>query len=150
MAFFGHHLFINVRIARELMDQDQLHSETTAVLLIAHGSRRAEANQELVDLAARLLNDRLYKIIEPSFLELAEPDIVTGGSACVARGAGRVLMIPYFLSAGVHIRRDLAAAREELSQQFPEVDFRLGVPLGPHDLLDKLVRERVRELDVTG
>ena len=30
---------------------------TTAILLIAHGSRRAEANQELVDLAKRLLTD---------------------------------------------------------------------------------------------
>lgn len=135
------------RIVREVMNQAQPHSETTAVLLIAHGSRRAEANQELVDLAARLMADGKYPIIEPSFLELAEPDIVAGGSACVARGASRVLMIPYFLSAGVHIRRDLAEAREELSQKFPEVVFRLGPPLGPHDLLDKLVRERVRELD---
>ena len=75
-------------------------------------------------------------IVEACFLELAEPDIATGGSRCVARGATRVLMIPYFLSAGVHLLRDLTRAREELSRRHPGIEFRLGPPLGPHPLLD--------------
>jgi len=124
-------------------------SKTTALLLMAHGSRRAEANQELVDLAERLLKLNEYSIIEPCYLELAEPDIVTSGSTCVSKGATRVLMVPYFLSAGVHIRRDLAEARDQLMEKHPEIEFRLGPPLGPHEFLDKLVQERVRELDIT-
>lgn len=120
---------------------------STAVLLIAHGSRRAEANQELVELARRLLADGTYAIVEPSFLELAEPDIVTGGTTCVEKGASMVLMVPYFLSAGVHIRRDLTEARDQLAAAHPRISFRLGQPLGPHTLLDNLVRERIRELD---
>jgi len=121
----------------------------TALLLMAHGSRRAQANQELVDLAQRLLKLGHYTVIEPSFLELADPDIVTGGSTCVFKGATRVLMVPYFLSAGVHIQRDLAEARNLLILKYPEIEFRLGLPLGPHELLDNLVLERVRELDAT-
>ena len=31
----------------------------------------------------------------------AEPDIAGGGARCVARGARRVLMVPYFLAEGV-------------------------------------------------
>lgn len=129
------------------------HSRQTAILLIAHGSRRAEANQELVDLAARLLDSdfpdsQRYAIIEPSYLELADPDIVAGGGICVAKGATRVLMIPYFLSAGVHIRRDLTEARDQLCEKFPEVSFLLGPPLGPHHLLDELVCRRVKDLDI--
>lgn len=120
---------------------------STAVLLIAHGSRRAEANQELVELAQRLTADGLYAIVEPSFLELAEPDIVTGGTTCVTKGATLVLMVPYFLSAGVHIRRDLTEARDQLAAMHPHINFRLGQPLGPHTLLDNLVRERIREVD---
>ncbi len=80
-------------------------------------------------------------------LELAEPDIAAGGSRCVARGANRVLMIPYFLSAGVHLLRDLTAARDELSRSYPQVEFRLGPPLGPHPLLDQLVAARARDLE---
>src|SRR5262249_58336304 len=105
------------------------------VLLIAHGSREETANDDLRQLAARLAARGRWPIVEPSFLELARPDILTAGASCVARGAGRVLMVPYFLSAGVHLQRDLAAARGELARRFPAVAFRLGPALGPHGLL---------------
>jgi len=117
----------------------------TAVLLIAHGSRRAEANQELHDLAQRMAATGEYSIVESAFLELCEPDIATGGDRCVGRGATRVVMIPFFLSMGVHLTRDLTAARDELVEKYPAVQFELGPPLGPHPLLDQLVRTRISE-----
>jgi sirohydrochlorin ferrochelatase len=121
-------------------------SEGTAVLLIAHGSRESAANDDLHALAERLAALSEHPIVVACFLELADPDIPTGGERCVARGAQRVLMIPYFLSAGVHLRRDLTAARKELEGRYPDVEFRLGPALGPHPLLDALVAARICEL----
>jgi sirohydrochlorin ferrochelatase len=118
-----------------------------AVLLIAHGSRHAEANDDLRALAAKVAARGVYPIVEASFLELATPDILAGGASCVAKGATRVLMIAYFLSAGVHLRRDLTAARDALAARHPGIDFKLGQALGPHALLDELVDLRIRELD---
>ena len=128
----------------------RLMAQTTALLLIAHGSRQDSANEDLRGLARRLAEGGEYPIIEACFLELAPPDILEGGRACVERGADRVLMAPYFLSAGVHLHRDLSAARAELASLHPGVDFLLGPPLGPHPLLDRLVVERIRELDASG
>jgi sirohydrochlorin ferrochelatase len=119
----------------------------TAVLLIAHGSRQRAANDDLHELAARMRLEDAYAIVEACFLELADPDIAAGASRCVSEGATRVLMIPYFLSAGVHLQRDLTAARDELTRQHSDVEFLLGMPLGPHPLLDHLVTIRVRELE---
>src|SRR5438874_2009428 len=102
----------------------------TAVLLIAHGSRHAPANDDLHALVERLVAAGEYPIVEAAFLELAAPDIAAGGARCVARGARRVLLVPYFLSAGVHLVRDLAAARDDLARRHPGVEFRLGPPLG--------------------
>ena len=119
----------------------------TAVLLIAHGSRHAPANEDLFRIAGRIAEQGEYRIVEPAFLELAEPDIPGGGARCVERGATRVLMIPYFLSSGVHLIRDLTAARDDLERRHPAVEFRLGPPLGPDPLLETLVAERVRQLD---
>jgi sirohydrochlorin ferrochelatase len=56
-------------------------------------------------------------------------------------------MVPYFLSAGVHLLRDLTAARDVLAARYPAVTFRLGPPLGPHPLLDDLVAVRADTLD---
>ncbi len=115
-----------------------------ALLLIAHGSRHAEANADLHHVAAGL-RDRGHSIVVASFLELAEPGMLDGGRRCVAEGASLVILVPYFLSAGVHVRRDLTEARETLSQEFPDVTFRLAEPLGRHPLLLDIIEERVRE-----
>lgn len=117
---------------------------TDAVLLIAHGSRNADANADLHHLAEEL-RQRGQGIVVASFLELAEPNIEAGGRACVAAGATRVVLLPYFLSAGVHVRRDLAAARDALAGEFPAVTFVLADPLGRHPLLVDIVEERVRQ-----
>jgi sirohydrochlorin ferrochelatase len=125
-------------------------SGKTAVLLIAHGSRHAPANDDLHQLAARFARRTGYPIVEACFLELAEPDIASGGDRCAALGASRVLMIPYFLAEGVHLVHDLTAARDHLRRRHPRVEFRLGPALGPHPLLDDLVAERIRQTDGLG
>jgi sirohydrochlorin ferrochelatase len=121
-----------------------------AILLIAHGSREEGANDDLHQLAGRLAAQGDYSIVEPCFLELAEPDIATGGETCVKRGALRVLMVPYFLSPGIHLVRDLVNAREALRDTNPGIEFRLGPALGPDPLLDQLVSQRIRQLDAGG
>jgi sirohydrochlorin ferrochelatase len=118
----------------------------TALLLIAHGSRQEEANADLHHVADGLRR-RGWPVVEAAFLELAEPGIEEGGRRCVAQGADRVVLTPYFLSAGVHVRRDLSAARARLAERFPAVEFRLAEPLGRHPLLLDVVAERAREAD---
>jgi sirohydrochlorin ferrochelatase len=115
-----------------------------ALLLVAHGSSQPEANADLHHLA-EALRQRGYEIVVASFLELAQPDIAAGGACCVELGAAKVVMVPYFLSAGVHVRRDLTEARAKLAARFPHVEFHLAEPLGRHPLLTEVVLERVRE-----
>ena len=116
----------------------------TALLLIAHGSRRPEANADLEQLAERLRGD--FALVQPSYLELCEPGIVAGGTMCVNAGAKRVILLPYFLSAGVHVVEDLTAARNELARSYPDVEFLLAKPLGLHPLLVEVVKARAREV----
>jgi sirohydrochlorin ferrochelatase len=117
---------------------------TTALLLIAHGSRHGEANADLHHVA-EALRGRGHAVVVASFLELAEPGIEEGGRSCVAAGASRVVLVPYFLSAGVHVRRDLTQARDNLAAEFPRVTFLLAEPMGRHPLLVDLVAQRAAE-----
>jgi sirohydrochlorin ferrochelatase len=119
----------------------------SALLLIAHGSRQEEANADLYQLADGLRTQG-HAIVEASFLELAQPGIEEAGARCVRQGAEQVVLVPYFLSAGIHVRRDLAKARERLAGRFPEVEFRLAEPLGCHPLLLDVVTERVRQCQI--
>ena len=120
----------------------------TALLLIAHGSRHAEANDDLHHVAAELRR-RGQAVVEAAFLELADPGIDAAAERCVAQGAEVVVLVPYFLSAGVHVRRDLTAAQERLAQRFAGVRFLLAEPLGRHPLLLDVVADRVAQALLT-
>jgi sirohydrochlorin ferrochelatase len=118
---------------------------TSALLLIAHGSRRPEANADLDHLAGVLRARGEWRHVQPAYLELCEPSIAQAGEMCVAAGAKQVVMVPYFLSAGVHVVEDLTAARDGLANRHPMVEFVLAEPLGRHPLLAEVVTERARE-----
>lgn len=122
-------------------------SRQVALLVIAHGSRRAEANRELEHLAELLLQRGRYPIVQPAFLELAEPSIEQGGALCVERGAGEVILLPYFLSPGKHVVEDLTAARDRLALRFPAIRFVLAEPLGRHPLIVEIIEQRAREVE---
>ena len=119
---------------------------SSAILLIAHGSRRAAANADLVQLAETIRVRRPAEIVEIAYLELAEPTIPQGAARCIERGATHVRMSPFFLSAGTHIAEDLTGFQTEFIAQYPDVTFQLCPPLGLHPLLVEAMLERMEEV----
>lgn len=112
-----------------------------ALLLVAHGSRLPEANAEIAQLAQRLrqeAGDR-YAIVAHAFLEIAEPDIPAGIDACVAQGAKRLDVLPYFLAAGRHVRDDIPEMVAAARKRHPEVRIDLRPHLGREPKLPKLL-----------
>ncbi len=120
----------------------------TGLLLIAHGSRNPDANADLVH-AVDGLRRRGHAVVEPAYLELAPPTIDEAAETCLRQGADVVVLLPYFLSAGVHVRRDLAEARNRLAERHPAIRFLLGEPLGLHPLLLDVVEQRLGEALLT-
>ncbi len=123
----------------------------TAILLMAHGSRIPEANDAVREIAALVKNMTGFEIVEISFREQHLPNIQQGIDACVAKGAERILLIPYFLYMGAHVLEDLPAELTEARQRYPQVEMTIGKPLGAHKKLAEIVVERIAEgLTVTG
>lgn len=116
-----------------------------AILLIAHGSRRQEANDDLYHLAEMVRESRPGQIVEASFLELTEPTIPQGAERCLERGASHIYMVPYFLSAGTHVVDDLEQFRREFSRRWPEKAFTVCPHLGLHPYMVKIVFDRIEE-----
>ncbi len=127
------------------MDQEESSSVREAILLIAHGSRRQEANDDLIRLRDMVREARAGEIVEHAFLELAKPTIPEGADCCVKQGAGRILMFPYFLSAGVHVVEDLNHFKTEFETKWPGVTFIVCPPLGLHALMVEIVFDRIAQ-----
>lgn len=118
-------------------------SSMLAILLIAHGSKRPEANADLVILASEVRATGRFDHIEIAYLELAPPDIPTGIERCIAAGATEVRLLPYFLSMGRHVTEHLEEFRANAATANPAIRFTLCEPLGPHEKLVEIVLERI-------
>ncbi len=112
-----------------------------ALLLIAHGSRREASNEEVRNLAEKLADiagDR-YELVAAAFLELAEPDIPGGVDQCVAAGASHVTVVPYFLSAGRHVAKDIPQELEKARREHPDIPIQQSDYLGMHESIPEIL-----------
>jgi len=117
----------------------------TAILLMAHGSRISEANNAAREVAGMVREMTGFEIVEVAFREMHEPGIQQGIDACVARGAGRILMMPYFLFMGAHVLQDLPEEIEQARKRHPDLIMEMGAHLGVHRKLAEVEAERINE-----
>ena len=103
-----------------------------SLLLVAHGSRRAESNDEVRQLARQLegQGNGEFGLVACAFLELAEPSIPDGLRAAIRAGAREITVLPYFLSAGRHVVTDIPAEVNIIRAESPQLEIVLAPYLG--------------------
>jgi sirohydrochlorin ferrochelatase len=117
----------------------------TGLIIVDHGSRRDDSNRMLLELVAMIAASTPYEIVEAAHMELAEPSIQTAFANCVARGAKRVVIHPYFLLPGRHWERDIPQLVDDAARSFPGIEYLITAPLGKHPLMVEIVHDRVRQ-----
>ena len=117
---------------------------STAIILFAHGSTVPEANEEVARLA-REVSRRAQCPARSAFLELAQPDLPAAVAEAVVSGARRIVVIPYFLTMGTHMRRDLPRLIAEQQARFPGVDIRASQSLEGYPGLAQALLDRAEE-----
>lgn len=116
-----------------------------ALVLVAHGSRRQQSNDEVNALAAeiaRTMRDD-FPIVEAGFLELAQPLIPGAIERCIQRGATRVLVVPYFLSAGRHVHEDIPGEVDKARLMHTDIPITVLPHIGGSALMHDLIRQLV-------
>ena len=111
------------------------------LLLIAHGSRREESNLEIESLVNNIasFNTKEFDVVMPAFLEFAEPSIVEAIKKCSDIGAKKVTVLPYFLSAGVHITRDIPGEIAKASKNNPNLKIKIANYFGSRDEIAEIL-----------
>ena len=118
-----------------------------AILLVDHGSRRAEANELLEQVAAQIRKRAPDSIVEVAHLEIAQPSIGEGIETCARKGATRIVVHPFFLGPGRHTSEDIPAQVERAARKHPNVQIRISEPLGNHAALIDVILDRVSDAD---
>jgi len=116
-----------------------------AILLVDHGSRRAEANELLAEVARRVQARCPDAIVRAAHMELAPPSISEAIDECIAAGAGEIVVHPYFLVPGRHSTHDIPERVGEAMSRHPGIAARVTEPLGLHEKLVDVVIQRINE-----
>ncbi len=85
-----------------------------------------------------------YDLVEPAHMELCEPSIETAYDKLVARGATRIVLIPFFLSFGKHWTRDIPSLLSQAAVKHPGTEYQLVEPLGVDALILDLLNKRAQ------
>ena len=105
----------------------------TAILFFGHGSRDPSWRVPFDAILADFRGMHAAKLSELAFLEFMQPDFATAVDALVTQHAQQIRVIPLFLAAGAHTRKDLTALIEAAQQKHPEVRFTVAPPIGEVD-----------------
>jgi sirohydrochlorin cobaltochelatase len=103
------------------------------LLLFAHGARDPRWALPFEDVAARVRATDASLAVELSFLEFMSPGLVEAGHALAAQGCNQVEVVPLFLGAGGHVRKDLPALLDTLREAHPQVRWLLRTAVGEDD-----------------
>lgn len=115
------------------------------VLLIGHGSSDRNAHDAFVHAADAIRP--FYRHVHYCFLELDSPNIENGISSAIAGGPKVILMMPYFLHKGAHIKRDVLHDIDEAMSKHQFKNAHLSRHLGVDEKLVDLIIERTAEVE---
>ncbi len=133
---------------------DTSHTGMTGFIVFAHGSRVESANQAVRDVVSKIAAAPLaaggQHVVEAAFLELGQPDLTGATGLLIARGAKRIVIIPYFLTLGTHMQRDLPRLARDASRAHGDIEMQITSPLDGHPALVQALLDRAGRGVVAG
>ncbi len=120
------------------------------IILLGHGSRARvdEANQLLVEMASLLKNRIRAGEIAPAWMnsKSGRPGLREAAVELVQAGCREIIVAPWFLTDGLHIREDIPEIIAELEKRYPEVRFAMARPMGADPRLAEILMDRIGEV----
>jgi len=111
------------------------------LLLFAHGARDSRWSLPFEDVAERVRLQAPQVPVELGFLEFMSPDLPSAGHRLADAGCEHVDVVPLFLGAGGHVRKDIPTLLAELEGAHPQVHWLLRPAIGEIDsVVDAMAR----------
>ena len=102
-----------------------------AIIYIAHGSRRQEANEKFIAFIREVMKRSGAAVQAFGFIEHAEPSIRQAIEECTEQGAREITVVPVLLLPGIHANEDIPAE----CKGYPTVVFHYGKPIGVDEII---------------
>ena len=121
-----------------------------ALLLFAHGARDARWALPFEDVVRRVALQSPHTPVALAYLEFLEPNLVEAAHRLVEAGATDVSVVPLFLGAGGHVRKDLPQLLDQLRARYARVAWHLHPAVGETDRVVQAMADAALALLVAG
>ncbi len=118
--------------------------EMIGYVVFAHGSSVESANEAVRAVTAQLRERGKYEAVETAFLEGGRPDLRGAVESLAARGVESVVVIPYFLTLGLHLQRDLPRLIKDIESTHPALRIGVTPPLDGHPAMIDAMLDRAQ------
>jgi sirohydrochlorin ferrochelatase len=115
-----------------------------ALVFFAHGSSVESANASVRNVAAEAARQSGVERFEVAFLELASPTLEQASEILIADGFRHIVVVPYFLTLGIHLQRDLPLIVGRIGAAHPDIQITVTPPLDEHPGLAAVLADRAR------
>ncbi len=121
--------------------------DSPAILLLAHGARDPEWARPIERLVAAVAHEAPAARVMSAFLEFMSPTLAEAIDAAFAEGHTHIRVVPVFLAAGGHVKRELPAMIAAAKLRHPTCTIELAGVLGEATtVIAAMAREAAREL----
>ncbi|MBI5920826.1 MAG: CbiX/SirB N-terminal domain-containing protein [Betaproteobacteria bacterium] len=100
------------------------------IVLLGHGARNPEWAAPFVRIRDAILKRQPAACVEMGFLELMRPTLDEAIDILVNRGIRQIVIVPIFMAAGVHIKKDLPLLAAAAMERHAQLNISLAEPVG--------------------
>ncbi|MEQ8174714.1 MAG: CbiX/SirB N-terminal domain-containing protein [Syntrophomonadaceae bacterium] len=115
------------------------------VVIITHGSKRKEANDEMRSLVNMIRERDLANLYQTAFLQFEQPALGAAVDQLLSTGVQTIVVMPYFLVTGNHLSIDIMGLIKDEQEKHPDIKFMVARHLGMHPGLVDIVLDRIGE-----
>jgi sirohydrochlorin ferrochelatase len=115
------------------------------IIIFAHGSRIESANDGVRRVAADVAKLGSFRHVQAAFLELGQPSLAGAAAKLAADGVDEIVVIPYFLTLGLHLERDLPQIVAEAAAAHANIKIKVSPPLEGHPALVQILLDRWKQ-----
>ncbi|NLW23649.1 MAG: cobalamin biosynthesis protein CbiX [Clostridia bacterium] len=120
------------------------------IVILGHGSRARvwEANQLLLQIVEKFKKKTGAENVKPAYMNVKSggPTLEQAIEELIREGFTEIVVAPWFLTDGLHIREDIPEIIDSIKEKYPEVQIALAKPLGADNRLVDILIERIGEV----
>ncbi|GAB5046469.1 CbiX/SirB N-terminal domain-containing protein [Thermodesulfovibrio sp. TK110] len=117
------------------------------VIIVVHGSLKKEADNLKEFTKALAISLKMnHKDVKYAYLQYGNPSVEEILLECVRERAKKIIIHPLFLFSGVHVNSSIPEIIEKFKKDYPDIEIHYTKPLGFHEKLIDIVKERIEEI----